>query len=68
MGPTPWRLPPFGQCTTSPEAQSRRRATPPPLTNDPVARGATLSKPESTEGRPWGQPLKKPAGAPLNLG
>ncbi len=25
-------------------------------------------KPESTEGRPWGQPLKKPAGAPLNLG
>ena len=26
------------------------------------------SKPESTEGRPWGQPLKKPAGAPLNLG
>ena len=28
----------------------------------------TGSKPESTEGRPWGQPLKKPAGAPLNLG
>ena len=27
-----------------------------------------ISKPESTEGRPWGQPLKKPAGAPLNLG
>ena len=27
-----------------------------------------LSKPESTEGRPWGQPLKKPAGALLNLG
>ena len=27
-----------------------------------------LLKPESTEGRPWGQPLKKPAGAPLNLG
>ena len=26
------------------------------------------TKPESTEGRPWGQPLKKPAGAPLNLG
>ena len=26
------------------------------------------SKPESTEGRPWGQPLKKAAGAPLNLG
>ena len=25
-------------------------------------------KPESTEGRPWGQPLKKAAGAPLNLG
>ena len=27
-----------------------------------------LAKPESTEGRPLGQPLKKPAGAPLNLG
>ena len=27
-----------------------------------------LANPESTEGRPWGQPLKKPAGAPLNLG
>ncbi len=28
----------------------------------------TNANPESTEGRPWGQPLKKPAGAPLNLG
>ena len=27
-----------------------------------------LLKPESTEGRPLGQPLKKPEGAPLNLG
>ena len=27
-----------------------------------------MLKPESTEGRPWGQPLKKAAGAPLNLG
>ena len=27
-----------------------------------------LPKPESTEGRPWGQPLKKLEGAPLNLG
>ena len=27
-----------------------------------------LLKPESTEGRPWGQPLKKLEGAPLNLG
>ena len=27
-----------------------------------------LRKPESTEGRPWGQSLKKPSGAPLNLG
>ena len=25
-------------------------------------------KPESTEGGPWGQPLKKRAGAPMNLG
>ena len=28
----------------------------------------TSFKPESTEGRPWGQSLKKPEGAPLNLG
>ena len=27
-----------------------------------------VSKPESTDGRPWGQPLKQPEGAPLNLG
>ena len=27
-----------------------------------------ITNPESTEGRPWGQPLKKPAGAALNLG
>ena len=26
------------------------------------------AKPESTEERPWGQPLRKPEGAPLNLG
>ena len=45
---------------------------------EPVSRGLLvdafdpdyppLSYPESTEGRAWGQPLKKPAGAPLNLG
>ena len=29
---------------------------------------ASQAKPESSEGRPWGQPLKKPEGAPLNLG
>ena len=29
---------------------------------------STRGKPESTEGRPWGQPLKKLLGAPLNLG
>ena len=29
---------------------------------------AILLKPESTEGRPWGQPLKKLEGAPVNLG
>ena len=33
-----------------------------------AAGGYVQPKPESTEGRPWGQPLKKPAGAPLNLG
>ena len=27
-----------------------------------------LRKPESTEGGPWGQPLKKREGAPMNLG
>ena len=30
--------------------------------------GGEVPKPESTEGRPWGQSLKKPEGAPLNLG
>ena len=30
--------------------------------------GGRRAKPESTEGRPWGQSLKKPEGAPLNLG
>ena len=29
---------------------------------------ASIAKPESTDGRPWGQPLKQPEGAPLNLG
>ncbi len=41
------------------------------LSNEPDIHArvrATLIYPESTEGRPWGQPLKKPAGAPLNLG
>ena len=35
-----------------------------------IARGGSSSQsnPESTEGRPWGQSLKKPAGAPVNLG
>ena len=33
-----------------------------------VGRSGPKSYPESTEGRPWGQPLKKPEGAPLNLG
>ena len=37
-----------------------------PLTE--VEMDLARTKPESTEGRPWGQPLKKPAGAPLNLG
>ena len=27
-----------------------------------------MAKPESTEGGPWGQPLKKREGAPMNLG
>ena len=27
-----------------------------------------IPKPECTEGRPWGQPLKKLEGAPVNLG
>ena len=32
------------------------------------ALGKMQGKPESTDGRPWGQPLKQPEGAPLNLG
>ena len=32
-----------------------------------VPQVAAYLKPESTEGRPWGQSLKKPEGAPLNL-
>ena len=41
-----------------------------PQTNGKLERyhRTAKAKPESTEGRPWGQPLKKPAGAPLNLG
>ena len=35
---------------------------------DTVEEALAMAKPESTEGRPWGQSLKKPAGAPLNLG
>ena len=43
------------------------------LTNKEQARVQVLNevlkgKPESTEGRPWGQPLKKLEGAPVNLG
>ena len=30
--------------------------------------GRGMAYPESTEGRPWGQSLKKPSGAALNLG
>ena len=30
--------------------------------------GESTLEPESTEGRPWGQPLKKLEGAPVNLG
>ena len=39
-----------------------------PTLDAAIASGVAFTKPESTEGRPWGQPLKKPAGAPLNLG
>ena len=42
---------------------SSRRSTMPA----PVA-VALVPYPESTDGRPWGQPLKQPEGAPLNLG
>ena len=35
---------------------------------DCAVHGETTPKPESTEGRPWGQPLKKAEGAPVNLG
>ena len=42
--------------------------TPIPYWMDGAADVAETTYPESTEGRPWGQPLKKPAGAALNLG
>ncbi len=60
--------PPVPTATAVPASRSTGTPTPPP---SPAAVGtpsATTFKPESTEGRPWGQPLKKPAGAPLNLG
>ena len=38
------------------------------LKERPRAAQPNTLKPESTEGRPWGQSLKKPSGAPLNLG
>ena len=45
---------------------NRARAQPGGLI--PAAGFAGPTKPESTDGRPWGQPLKQPEGAPLNLG
>ena len=45
---------------------SRRPAVGEPSTK--ISLYPALLKPESTEGRPWGQPLKKLLGAPLNLG
>ena len=36
--------------------------------NPPPSERKPFDKPESTDGRPWGQPLKQPEGAPLNLG
>ena len=53
-----------------------REFTIPALLASMVTEGANLapsvnltqSYPESTEGRPWGQPLKKLEGAPVNLG
>ena len=36
--------------------------------NASLIENGDTSNPESTEGRPWGQPLKKLEGAPLNLG
>ena len=49
-----WTLPPDSACSRDGNRSENGFEVPP--------------KPESTEGRPWGQPLKKPAGAPLNLG
>ena len=51
----------FGDGTASADQSPSHRYT--------IAGSYTVTlKPESTEGRPLGQPLKKPAGAPLNLG
>ena len=46
-------------------ARRLHRHTGRPAGNELVA--GSVPKPESTEGRPWGQSLKKPEGAPLNL-
>ena len=35
---------------------------------DETSKQLVADKPESTEGGPWGQPLKKREGAPMNLG
>ena len=40
----------------------------PKVSHEVLAAVENAVKPESTEGRPWGQPLKKLGGAPLNLG
>ena len=48
------------------DLEQRSRANELNLLGSRRARGPL--KPESTEGRPWGQPLKKAEGAPLNLG
>ena len=44
------------------------RMPPDQFTSAVAVRWMSESKPESTEGRPLGQPLKKPKGTPLNLG
>ena len=36
--------------------------------NEALSKAPPVLNPESTDGRPWGQPLKQPEGAPLNLG
>ena len=59
---------PLRSCESEPGRVAGQSPSTSPRTIGSCRRPDSECKPEFTEGRPWGQPLKKPAGAPLNLG